>query len=129
MAQYEFLSDPWLTEVKKIVAESPRDPAGNDLVVNVLVTDGPDGEREMHLANGLISEGMIDGAPTKLTVPYSVAKDMFISGDQQAAMQALMSGQLKVEGDMTRLMAMQQGGNDPATAELQERLKAMTVTD
>ena len=32
---------------------------------------------------------------------------MFIEGNQQAAMQAFMSGQIKVEGDMTKLMAMQ----------------------
>ena len=42
---------------------------------------------------------------------------MFIDGNQQAGMQAFMSGQIKVEGDMTKLMAMQAGG--PPTEEQQ----------
>lgn len=125
MTKYEFLSDEWLVEAGRIAAEEGSGE-GKDLTVNVVVTDGPTGEREMHLANGLIKAGSIDGAPTKLTVPYAVAKDMFINGNQQAAMQALMSGQLKVEGDVTRLMAMQQGGDDPARAQLQRRLQAIT---
>ena len=35
---------------------------------------------------------------------------MFVKGDQSAAMQAFMGGKIKVEGDMTKLMAMQSGG-------------------
>jgi putative sterol carrier protein len=35
-----------------------------------------------------------------------VAKALFVRRDQQAAMQAFMSGQIKVQGDMTKLMAM-----------------------
>jgi putative sterol carrier protein len=53
---------------------------------------------------------------------------MFIDGNQQAAMQAFMSGQIKVEGDMTKLMAMQAGG--PPTAEqvaFQEKIKGLTA--
>jgi len=40
-----------------------------------------------------------------------------------------MSGQIKVEGDMTKLMAMQsQGGGNPAdAAALQEKARAITA--
>jgi putative sterol carrier protein len=54
---------------------------------------------------------------------------MFIKGDQQAAMQAFMSGQIKVEGDMSKLMAMQSGGGAPGGADaaaLQAKLKEIT---
>ena len=48
---------------------------------------------------------------------YAVAKKLFVDGDQAAGMQAFMSGQIKVEGDMSKLMAMGQGGGtDPAIA-------------
>jgi putative sterol carrier protein len=42
-------------------------------------------------------------------------------------MQAFMSGQIKVEGDLTKLMAMQAGGA-PTTEqqEFQAKLKALT---
>ena len=120
---YTFLSDEWLTEVKALADEAG--PEANampaDLTLNLVVTGGPEGDRELHMA----------GAPTKLTVPYAVARSMFIEGDQAAAMQAFMSGQIKVEGDMTKLMAMQASGHgDPAAAAaLQEKLKAVTALD
>jgi putative sterol carrier protein len=53
---------------------------------------------------------------------------MFIDGNQQAGMQAFMSGQIKVEGDMTKLMAMQAGG--PPSEEqqaFQAKLRDMTA--
>ena len=129
---HQFLSDDWLAEVKKISAEFPNEGgAGSDITVNVTVTDGPEGDRELHMSNGTFDSGHIDGAPTKLTLPYEVAKDMFVNGNQQAAMQAFMSGQIKVEGDMTKLMAMQgAGGGDPAAAaEMQKKLQEITAAD
>jgi hypothetical protein len=123
----QFLSDDWLNEVKKISDEFRDDaPAGgNDITVNVTVTEGPEGDRELHLSNGTFGSGHIDGAPTKLTLPYEVAKDMFVNGNQQAAMQAFMSGQIKVEGDMTKIMAMQSQQN-PNQDKIQARLKEIT---
>jgi hypothetical protein len=130
---YTFLSDDWLTEVKALADAAGADanamPA--DMQLNLVVTGGPEGDRELHMAGGTFGSGHVDGAPTKLTVPYDVARSMFIEGNQAAAMQAFMSGQIKVEGDMTRLMAMQAGGHgDPAAAAaLQEKLRAITSDD
>ena len=128
---YQFLSDEWLAEVKKMAEENPAAAANApDIQLNVVVTGGPQGDRELHLDKGMFAGGLIDGAPTKLTVPYSVARAMFIEGNQQAAMQAFMSGQIKVEGDMSKLMAMQQqGGGGEAAAELQKKLQEITAPD
>jgi len=79
-------------------------------------------------ALGTFAGGLIDGAPTKLTVPYSVARAMFVEGNQQAAMQAFMSGQIKVEGDMTKLMAMQ-GQNSGGGEDMQKKLQEITAPD
>src|SRR5690242_11501783 len=76
---YQFLSDEWLAEVKKIADENPDAAAGApDIQLNVVVTGGPQGDRELHLEKGTFAGGLIDGAPTKLTVPYSVARAMFV---------------------------------------------------
>jgi hypothetical protein len=127
---YTFLSDPWLAEVKKLADEAGTGgmmPAG--VSINMVVTGGPEGDRELHVADGAFAAGLVDGAPTKLTVPYSVAKSMFVKGDQAAAMQAFMGGQIKVEGDMSRLMAMQ-GQPQPANgADLQAKVLAITAED
>ena len=127
-----FLSDAWLEEVKKIAEES----GGGGMMpesaeINMVVTGGPEGDKELHVAGGSFNTGLLESAPTKLTLPYDVAKDMFINGNQQAAMQAFMSGQIKVEGDMTKLMAMQGGASpDPAAAEaLQKKILEITAAD
>ena len=125
---YTFLSDQWLEEVQKLAAEAPSGMMPDSVELNMVVTGGPEGDKELHVANGAFATGLLDSAPTKLTVPYQVAKDMFVKGDQSAAMQAFMSGQIKVEGDMTKLMAMQGGAPaDPSAAEaLQKRIKEIT---
>jgi hypothetical protein len=98
----------------------------------MVVTGGPQGDRELHVADGAFGPGLRDGCPTKLTLPYAIAKDMFINGNQQAAMQAFMSGQIKVEGDMSKLMAMQGGGGAPGGAgggAIQAKLREITSDD
>lgn len=123
---HAFLSDSWFDEVEKLRAEQPTPPEGTaDLVLNIVVTGGPDGDREVNMSGGEFNRGLIDTAPTKLTVPYDVAKSIFIEGNQAAGMQAFMSGQIKVEGDMSKLMAMQGGGATPPSAEQQEFQKKL----
>ena len=124
-----FLSDAWFAEVEKLRAEAPEPPAAlKDLLLNIVVQGGPDGDREVHIAAGNFEQGLADGAATKLSVTYDIAKSMFIDGNQQAAMQAFMSGQIKVEGDMSKLMAMQSAGApSPEQAAFQEKIKALTA--
>jgi hypothetical protein len=124
-----FLSDAWLEEAQKLGEDlpAPTGPAA-DLVLNIVVPDSPDGERLLNMKGGKFEQGLVDGAPTKVTIPYDVAKAMFVDGNPQAAMQAFMAGQIKVEGDMTKLMAMQSaGGPSPEQAAFQEKLKAITA--
>jgi hypothetical protein len=126
---HPFLSDDWFAEVDKLRSEAPEPPAAmKDLTVNIVVEGGPEGDKELHMSGGQFEQGLADAAPTKLKVPYDVAKSMFIDGNQQAAMQAFMSGQIKVEGDMSKLMAMQSAGGPSAEQQaFQEKLKALTA--
>ena len=123
----EFLSDEWWTEVQKLVDEAGADAQGaSDITLNIVVTGGPGGDKELHSQGGNFGQGLIDGAPTKLTVPYEVAKKVFIEQDQQAGMQAFMQGQIKVEGDMSKLMAMQTQQPSAGQAELMKKVAALT---
>lgn len=135
---YVFLSTEWLDEVEKLRHEMPAPPAPpagvsvDDLKINVTVTGGPDGDVAGHLVGTQIQRGHFDGAPTTITVPYDVAKAMFVEGNPQAAMQAFMAGQIKVEGDMTKLMSMASAGTTgftptPEMLSFQARLRDMTV--
>ena len=128
---YTFLSDPWLAEVSKLAAEAGAGVMPDAVALNLVVQGGPEGDRELHVANGTFGAGLQDGCPTKLTIPYAVARNMFVNGDQTAAMQAFMSGQIKVEGDMSKLMAMGAGGGAGGAdaAALQAKLKEITAED
>lgn len=128
---HQFLSDEWLEEVKKIAEQAGEQPAGaSDLKLNFTITGGPEGDKDLHVAGGMsaaaFGKGHIADAPTKIIVPFDVAKQMMVEGNQQAAMQAFMQGQIRVEGDMSRLMAMQAQGGSP-NAELQQKIKDITA--
>jgi hypothetical protein len=126
---HPFLSDSWFDEVEKLRTEAPDPPdAMKDLVLNIVVSGGPEGDKEIHMAGGNFERGLAEGAPTKLTVPFAVAKSMFIDGNQQAGMQAFMSGQIKIEGDMSKLMAMQAGGGpSPEQEAFTAKIKEITA--
>ncbi len=126
----QFLSDGWFDEVKKIA-----DAAGDlelpdvvkDLQINLEVSDGPDGTIEAHIAGGSFGKGWVPDAPTKLKLSYELAGKLFIEQDQAAGMQAFMSGQIQVEGDMGKMMAMQAGGGPTEKQKkVQEQIRAMT---
>jgi hypothetical protein len=126
---HQFLSDGWFDEAEKIRAElnPPVPEIIQDLVINLVVKDGPEGDIEAKIEAGRFVKGLAAEAPTKLTVPYDIAKKMFIDQDPQASMQAFMSGQIQVEGDMTKVMAMQAAGPPSEEAvQVQNRIQEMT---
>jgi putative sterol carrier protein len=105
---HEFLSDDWIAAVEALRDEAPEPAAVvKDVVINIVVNDTPYGEREMHFAEGRLEQGLADGAPTTMTMPYGIAEKLFIAQDQQAVTQAFMGGQIKVTGDMMVLMKLQ----------------------
>ena len=128
---HDFLSDEWLDAVEALRDEAPEPPAAvKDLVINMVATDSPWGDREAHMHAGTIQRGLKDDAPTTISVPYATALSMFVKGDQQAAMQAFMSGQIKVTGDMSKIMQMQAaGGPTPEQEAFQQKIRDLTKLD
>jgi putative sterol carrier protein len=124
---HEFLSDGWFEAVQALDAPPPP-PAMAGVAINLVVTRTHGDPIEAHLAEGGMQRGLKEGAPTTITTPYDVAKALFVKRDQQAAMQAFMSGQIKVEGDMTKIMAMQSAGGPSAEQQaFQQKLKDLTA--
>jgi hypothetical protein len=127
----QFLSESWFSEVEKIRAEAGEIPvpdAIKNVKLNIVVTEHPEGEKQLHMVAGDFQQGLLDDASTKLTVPFPVAVAVF-NGDQQAAIQAFMSGEIKVEGDMGVMMQMQSAGPPSQQAQvLQKRIKEITET-
>jgi hypothetical protein len=129
VAKHQFLSDEWFGVVEKLVEEHGADaPAQANVMVNLVITDTPFGdERQMHMGaregKGHWGIGHSADADVTLTTDYATAKQVFVSGDPNAGMQAFMQGKVRVQGDMAKLMASQQGGGNPA---LQEAIQGIT---
>ena len=51
--------------------------------------------------------GELDDPDLTMTTDYATARKIFVDQDQAAGMQAFMSGKIKVQGDMMKMMALQ----------------------
>ena len=133
MPKYPFLSPEWIDAARAIYDASGADATGAPpMKMNQVITAVPFGEGtiEAHIDSSdgttKMDLGHLEGAEVKITVPYDVAKAIFIEGNAAAGMQAFMSGQIKVEGDMTKLMAMQGAAPGPEALAIQQKLKDIT---
>ena len=107
MAKYMFLTEEWVDAAKAIREEHAGDaPAPAHVVrMNQIITEVPFSEDPIHA---------------------HIAKAILVEGNPQAGMQAFMAGKIKVEGDMTKLMAMSAGPVDPAAAEVAAKIQDIT---
>ncbi len=113
MATHRFMSTGWINEIDNIrkgLGDVSVPDSAKSISLNFTVTFADGGQEKATVSNGELKSGHNATAKTTLTLPADVAKKLFIERDQSAAMQAFMSGQIKVEGDMSQLMQMQSGG-------------------
>ena len=134
MAKYAFLSEEWVAEAKKIREEfEGQAPAPAHAVrMNQIITEVPfgDGEINAHMdtSGGSLEMDLnhLENPDLTVTLDYATAKAILVEGNPQAGMQAFMAGKIKVQGDMTKLMAMQQGAPDPTAVAVAAKIKEIT---
>jgi putative sterol carrier protein len=131
---YPFLSAEWM-DAAKAIREKYADQAANiatSIRMNQVITDVPFGDGDVRLyldtSSGALEmeSGELDTPDLTLTTDYETAKKIFVDQDQAAGMQAFMAGKIKVQGDMTKLMAMGAGQNDETAHKIAEEIKAVT---
>ena len=132
----KFLSDEWQEQAKAIREEYAGEGAAapHKVKMNLVVTDAPDdvssGDIEAHMDSSdgelKLDNGHIPDPELTVTLDYETAKAILVEQNPQAGMQAFMAGKIKVQGDMTKLMAMQQGTPDPVQAEVAARIQEIT---
>ncbi|MBO3670840.1 SCP2 sterol-binding domain-containing protein [Acinetobacter soli] len=104
-----FLTDDWFTTVEKLSADAGDlnlPPALANLAINLVVANA-DNTTEVSLENGKIHKGLSPNAKTTLNMDADTLRKVFLEFDMAAAMQAFMTGKIKVQGDMSQLMALQ----------------------
>jgi putative sterol carrier protein len=134
VAQYAFLSDEWLEAAKKIREEyaGKSSPPAHAVRMNQIITEVPfgDGSIDAHLDTSggemQMDMGHLENPDLTVTLDYATAKAILVDGNPQAGMQAFMAGKIKVQGDMTKMMALQSGTPDPTAEEIAAKIKEIT---
>ena len=138
-AKYEFLSPEWIDAVTAVRDEYRDRVQAPSIAVraNVVVTAAPFEDGVIHgsidTSEGQLAleAGHIDEPDLTITTDYATAKQLFVLQDQQAALQAVFAGKIRVTGDMASLLAMQLPLNEPASADIAravaQRIKAFTA--
>jgi hypothetical protein len=116
MAKYLFLSDEWVAQARRIYAElqaaggPPPAAALASVRVNLVVYDAPFSAEPLqahvdtsagHVA---VETGHLDRPDVTVSLDWATARSLFVGGDPQAAMQAFLSGRMRVDGDMSKLL-------------------------
>jgi len=110
---------PHTVKMNLIIMDTPEHDDFPDGAFNGHM-DTSDGEMKM-------DKGHLEGPDLTVTVDYETARAIFVEQNPQAGMQAFMSGKIKVEGDITKLMAMQNTAPDPGAIELAAKVKEITA--
>jgi putative sterol carrier protein len=134
MATFPFLSNEWIGEAHKIREEYEGRGATvpHRVRMNLVVTEVPfgTGDVDAHLdtSDGALKLelGHIEPVDLTVTLDYATAKAVLVEGNPQAAMQAFMAGRVRIDGDMSKLMAMQGGAPDATAVEVAQRLRDIT---
>jgi len=116
VAEHPFLSPEWITAARALRAEY-ADRLPEPLVaarLNVVITGVPHGDTDVmegHIdtteGQTIIEYGHLDDPNLTVTVDYDTAKAAFVTRDQEALMQAFFGGKILVEGDVSKLLALQ----------------------
>ena len=131
---HPFLSDEWLDEARVIREKyaGQSAPVGHKVKMNQVITDAPFGEGDIELfmdttsGEVVLEKGRLDDADVTITTDYETARKIFVDQDPQAGMQAFMSGKIKVQGDMMKLMQMQATPPDETAKKVADEIKAIT---
>lgn len=131
-----FLSDQWIQAARDIRHKYADSVPTIEILIriNVVTTKVPFGEGTVHAyidtSNGVLDMelGSLEAADLTITTEYEIARAVFVDQDPTASMQAFMSGRIKVEGDITRLMAMQTAlPQSDEAAQVAAEIKAITA--
>jgi len=133
MGKHAFLSDAWLDTLIGLNQEyADKVPAPIvKMRLNQNVTGVPFGEGTVQIhtdtstGKPIVGRGHLENPEVTITVDYETARALIVQGDQAAAMQAFMSGKIKVDGDMTKIMVPPPPKNE-AQIELDQKIKDMT---
>jgi hypothetical protein len=134
LEKHDFLSPQWVAAARLIYRSYQATAAEplSSLKVNLVVENVPFTEVpfEAHLDTSAgvpeVEVGHLADPDLTVTLPYDLAKSVFIDGNAQAGAEGFMTGLVRVDGDVTKLLAFQQQPPSPAQTGVAKELRAIT---
>ena len=112
---YQFLSTEWVAAARdirdKYKAQTP--PITVVVKINMVITHAPFDETtvkgfiDTSSGDMALELGELTDPEATVTTDYETASKLFVDQDPSAVMQAFMSGKIKIDGDMMKVMGMQ----------------------
>ena len=133
---HQFLSDEWMSAAKEIRAKyaDQATKVTTSIRMNQVITDVPFGsgtvEAFVDTSSGdvVMDLGALETPDLTVTTDWETARKIFVEQDQAAGMQAFMSGKIKVQGDMMKMMAMQTSmPQDDIATQIADEIKNITA--
>lgn len=126
----KFLTQDWFDQVNQLTQKAGDlnlSPALKNISLNLNVTQ-PTGETvSASFYDGTIHQQSKEGALTTLNLDAETLKAVFLERDMNKAMEAFMSGKIRVDGDMGQLMSLQTVSPSPEQKQLFQDI--LTVTE
>lgn len=134
MTTYAFLSPEWIEAARDLRAryQSEAEPPASAIRMNLTIAGVPHGagliEAHVDTTAGLveIDLGHLEAAEVKVSLDYDTARAVLVDNNAEAAMGAFMAGRVRVEGDMTKLLAYQSTPPTDTQLEVAAALRAIT---
>lgn len=131
--KHDFLSAEWVGAARTIYARHQSDQApAVPLRMNLVVTDVPfaAGDFDAHVDTSAgvteVETGHIEHPDLTVTLSYDLARSVFVDGNAQAAAEAFIMGLVRIDGDVTKLLAFQQQRPSPSQLELANEIRSIT---
>lgn len=133
---YQFLSVEWIEAVTEIRQRHVGDAPATVITaqINLVVTDVPFGDGTvtayLDTSTGTMQMdlGEFEDPDAVIMTDYDVARSLIVDADPAFLMQAFLGGRIKVQGDMTKLLALQSAVPDSELAdELAAEIRNVTA--
>lgn len=123
----KFLSQAWFDQVNELNAQ------GGDLnlppnLASVILNASVTGEQgaNLYLKEGKIHQGNTPDAISSVVIDDATLSNIISTGDVNQAIEAFMMGKIRIDGDMTQVMALQSAKPSQEQKALFKQILAIT---
>lgn len=126
-ATFNFLTQSWFDAVARLnqeVGELNLSPNLAELTINVTVKS--ENPTLLHLQAGKINQHHIQNADATIYIDQDALNQIIHDNSVDTALEAFMTGKIFIEGDMSKVMALQSARPSQEQKALYKQIKEMT---